>query len=104
MRDSKIAKTILVVYTNCKSLNKSEIGRTKKYSFNTTENIRVGDKINSPQYDTEMLVVKILPRAYKYYNSSTGKMSNTFNSTLQWEIRPLVLRDVDETTVYGSLI
>ena len=97
-------KTILVIYTNAKSVKKSEIARYKKYSFNTEADLEVGDIIKSPQYNTNMMVVKILPRVYKYYNRSTGKLSNTFNSTNQWEIRPLVLREEDEMTVYGSLI
>ena len=97
-------KTILVIYTNAKSVKRSEIAQYKKYSFNTEADLEVGDIIKSPQYNTNMMVVKILPRVYKYYNRSTGKLSNTFNSTNQWEIRPLVLREEDEMTVYGSLI
>lgn len=96
-------KTILVVYTN-KLLSKLEIAKTKKYSFNTSADLKEGDMFNSPSYDTKMQVVKILEYSYKYYNTSTGELSDIFNSTSQWEIRTLVIREEDEEIIYGHLI
>lgn len=96
-------KTILVVYTN-KLLSKSEIARAKKYSFNTSADLKEGDMFSSPSYDTNMQVVKVLDNAYKYYNASTGELSDTFNSTAQWEIRTLVIREDEEEVIYGNII
>ena len=96
-------KTILVVYTN-RLLSKSEIAKTKKYSFNTSADLKEEATFSSPSYDTKMQVVKILESSYKYYNASTGELSDTFNSTSQWEIRILVIREEDEEIIYGHLI
>ena len=59
---------------------------------------------SSPSYNTKMQVVKILESSYNYYNASTGELSNAFNSTSQWEIRTLVIREEDEEIIYGNLI
>lgn len=96
-------RTVLVVYTNAKSLNTKQIAQLKKYSFNS-DTLEVGDVVKSQEYGTNILVVKVLKKAYKYYNRTTGKMSNKFNSTSQWEIRDLIIRDDSETAVYGSLV
>jgi hypothetical protein len=96
-------KTILVVYTN-KLLSKSEIAKAKKYSFNTSTELKEGDMFSSPSYFTYLQVVKVLDKDFKYYNASTGELSDTFNSTAQWEIRTLVIREDEEEVIYGSLI
>jgi len=96
-------KTILVVYTD-KFLSKTEIAKTKKYSFNTSAELKEGDMFSSPSYATKMQVVKILQNSYKYYNASTGELSDTFNSTSQWEIRTLVIREEEEEVIYGTLL
>jgi len=96
-------KTILVVYTD-KFLSKAEIAKTKKYSFNSTTELKEGDMFSSPSYATKMQVVKVLDKNYKYYNASTGELSDTFNSTSQWEIRTLVIREEDDEVIYGTLL
>lgn len=96
-------KTILVVYTN-KNVSKKEIGRMKKYSFNTSSEVKEGDIIETKEYDTSLQIVKVLDKAYKYYNASTGELSDSFNSTSQWEIRTLEIRDEEEEIIYGKLI
>lgn len=96
-------KTVIVVYSN-KVLTKTQISRAKKYSFNTPSEVEIGDLIDSPNYDTKMLVVKVLDRNYKYFNSSTGELSDNYNSTSQWEIRTLVIREEEEEVIYGSLV
>lgn len=97
-------KTIVVVYSNTEKLSKAEIGKMKKYSFNTDADIKVGDLLDSPTYTTKMLVVKVLNKQYKYYNTSTGKLSNSYNSTSQWEIRTLVIREDDNEVIYACKI
>jgi hypothetical protein len=96
-------KTILVVYTN-KLLSKSEIAKVKKYSFNTSTDLKEGDMFSSPSYDTNMQVVKVLDKDFKYYNANTGELSDTFNSTAQWEIKILVIREEEDEVTYGNLI
>jgi hypothetical protein len=96
-------KTILVVYSN-KAVSKSDISRMKKYSFNTSSELKEGDIIETKEYETNLVVVKILDRAYIYYNGSTGELSDTFNSTSQWTIRTLEIRDEEEEIIYGKKI
>lgn len=97
-------KTILVIYTDTAIKSKKDIARCKKYSFNTESNLEVGDLLDSPDYSTRMQVVMVLNKKFKYYNSQTGKMSNTFDSTSQWEIRPLIIREDTEEAVYASIV
>ena len=98
-------KTILVVYTNkIAPLSTKEISGLKTYAFNTESELNFGSIISSPDYDTNMVVVKILDKSYKYYNSATGELSDDFTSTLQWEVRKLVIRTEEETAVYGKLL
>jgi hypothetical protein len=94
--------TILVCYTK-KKLTKAEAHKYKRYAFNTRDKVLVGDLIESPNYDTPMRVVKVLPKSYEYYNASNGELSNAFSSTSQWEIRELVIREETEDIVYGSI-
>jgi len=97
-------KTILVVYSNKKDLIPVEMMRLKRYSFNCNAEVEVGDILESSEYDTPMVVVKVLDTKYKYFNRTTGELSNDFNSTSQWEIRDLVILDKKETaTVYATL-
>ena len=97
-------KTILVVYTHSK-LNKKEANRKKKYAFNHEGDLKLGDLFTSGDYDSPMQVVKILDKAHTYFNRSTGEMSDTFNSTDQWDIRTLVIREEDEgDIVYGTKV
>ena len=96
-------KTVVVVFTD-RPLKQSEIGRLKKYSFNTESSLKVDDVIMSNSYNNAMQVVKVLDKAYKYYNSSTGELSDEFNSTNQWEIKELVIREEKSNVVYGQII
>ena len=100
-------KTVLVVYTKLKEVTDKELKTLarfeKKYAF-VAEDLKVGDIIESPDYTSNMLVVKTLTKVYKYYDSVTGKMSNTFNSTKQWEIRELILQPKKEEAVYYNKV
>ena len=96
-------KTVLVVYRNEKA-DLSKIRRMKRYAFNSSSELKEGDMIESKDYDTNMQVVKVLDRNYKYYNAQTGELSDEFNSTAQWEIRELAIREESEEIVYGKII
>lgn len=98
-------KTIIVVYTNKESLSDKEIRMARKYAFNTESDVSVGDRIESSDYNTNILVVRILKRSYKYYNQNTGRLSiytNKYMSTAQNEIVKIVISESkDENVVYG---
>ena len=96
--------TILVVYTNELSLSKKDIRTKKAYAFNTNSTLKEGDLIKTKEYDTRILVIKVLENAFKYYNSTTGELSNDFTSTAQREIVTLEIREDDEEIIYGSLV
>ena len=97
-------KTIIVVYTNTKITKKAEIAKLKRYSFNTSSDVKEGDLISTSSYNTCIQVVKVLEKDHKYYNTSTGELSNEYTSTTQWEIKELVIREDAEDVVYGSLV
>lgn len=70
-------KTILVVYTNVKFTNK-EIADNKltKYAFRTSEDVEVGDLIESKDYGKSMQVTDVIDADYKFYNTQTGELRN----------------------------
>ena len=97
-------KTILVVYTNKDSLSKKEIRTMKAYAFNTKSEVSENNLIETNSYTTKLLVIKVLDKEFKYYNSSTGELSNEFTSTAQREIVTLEIREEDEEIVYGKIV
>lgn len=97
-------KTILVIYTDAKVLKKKDLRAKKSYSFNTSSEVKVGDMISTDEYNTNLQVVKVLDKQFKYYNRATGEMSDEFTSTQQHEIATLELREDNHDVVYGSLI
>lgn len=98
-------KTILVVYTNT-ALTIKQISDSKlaKYAFRSNEDLKVGDIIESKAYSTKMQVVDVINEDYKYYNSCTGELRNTINSTKCYPIKEIVVREDDELTVYAKKV
>ena len=100
----KRMKTILVVYTYQPLTAKQREGM-KKYSFNTADSVKIGDMIKSPDYDTPMQVIDILPKTWAFVNVKTGELSNERNSTASFAIRELKVatpkpnRDAQENVV-----
>lgn len=93
-------KTILVIYTN----TKVDISNYKKrYAFNTNDNISIGDMLKSPQYATNMQVVKVLDRAFKYFNRATGDLSDEYISTNQFETRELKIASTT-SVIYATKV
>jgi hypothetical protein len=45
-----------------------------------------------------------LDKNFKYYNSSNGELSDEISSTLQNEIKTLVIREEESNVVYGRLV
>lgn len=97
-------KTILVIYTNTVITTAKDLRSKKKYSFNTESSVKVGDLIQSQSYGTNMQIVKVLDKLFKYYNSNTGELSDEFTSTMQNESAILVIRENNDDVVYGSII
>lgn len=89
-------KTILVVYSNVKV---DEYTKLKRYAFNTESDVEIGDVLKSSSYDTNIVVVKVLDEAFKYYNAATGKLSNNFDSTRMYDIKKLNVVDAFDDTV-----
>ena len=89
-------KTILVIYSNERVSSTKDY---KKYAFNTDSDVEVGDMLETNAYNTNLIVVRVLEEAFKYYDAS-GKLSNNFNSTRMDEIKTLkVVEGVDNTII-----
>lgn len=101
-------KTFLCVYTPNIDESEEELRRKKKYTFNTNFDIKKRDILRSPTYNSYLVVVMVLPKHYIYYNIATGELSETFNSSQQYEIRELeVVEDIpefQEDKIYAKLL
>lgn len=96
------AKTIFCIYTDKKIENVT--AKNKRYSFNTSSDVQVGDMIKTKEYNTLLQVVMILDDCFTYYNESTGEVSNTLTSTLQWKIKTLEIAEEREDIIYGTKV
>ena len=96
-------KTIIVIYTNNRINSSKEVNSKPKYSFNTNSDLKVGDIIKSSQYSSNMQVVSVLDKCYRYVNCKTGDLSMECNSTNCFAIRELVIQDKEENKIYGTL-
>lgn len=85
-----IMKTIFVIYTNEKKAN---AGYEKRYAFNTESEVKEGEMIKSDNYKTNVQVVKVLDRSYKYFDRNSGELSDELKSTNQYEIREIKVVD-----------
>lgn len=92
-------KTILVIYSHSRVTNKQAQGM-KKYAFNVSFPVKVGDRFTSEDYTTPMQVVGICSKTYKYVDTHSGKLANKpFASTKNFELRELIFAPVNENTV-----
>ncbi len=76
----------------------------KRYAFNTSSDLKEGDMIKSPLYDTPMQVVKVLSKSSKFFNKETGDLSNIFKNSNQFEIRELKIQKQDENIILACKI
>jgi hypothetical protein len=97
-------KTILVIYSNAKTITNNLLARNKKYAFNTEADVKVGDIIASNSYDTNMIVAKVLDKSYTYYNASTGELTDEYKSTYCWNIKKLVISEEEDDVVMGRIV
>lgn len=86
------AKTILVVFMSDAN-NEVTVKKKKKYSFNTDADLKVGDILYVPNYGKNVFVSMIADKAFKYYNISTGELTNEINSSNIFPIRTLSITD-----------
>jgi hypothetical protein len=95
-------KTVLVVYSGKEKLPKKEIRRMKQYAFNTAADLKAGDRIESEEYDTPMVVAEVFDKKFTYYNMATGDLSDDrpANTNIR-PIRELVIGEPDTDTVYA---
>lgn len=94
-------KTILVIYTNEVRKEKKD---DKRYCFSTDSEVKKGDLLKSQSYTTNMMVVDVVEKEFKYYSAVTGEMSNELNSTTQREIKSLrVIESIDEEVLATKL-
>jgi len=92
-------KTIFVVYGNdTRAYNDC---KTKRYAFNTESDVKVGDKLNSREYSSDMVVKEVLNTSFKYYNNLTGDLSNELTSTAFRDIKTMEIVDRDENVIYA---
>ena len=85
-------QTIFVVYGHTQ-VDHANNTKAKKYAFVTKETLAIGDIIACDKYSTKMLVTDILKEEFKYYNNTTGEVSNTITSTSQYPIKELRLKE-----------
>lgn len=93
-------KTIFVIFT--KELNPN-VNKFKKYTYNIIDEVKVGDMIASPNYETPMYVSDVLDESYNYVNLSTGELKDKVNHPLDRPIRTLKLIDSGDL-ICGTLI
>lgn len=99
-------KTILVVYTNDKNATVEGCNNVKaqKYCFKTSDDVKPGDLLKSKSYNAPMLVTDVIETEYKYYNSTTGELSNEISSTRCYPIKTIELREESTTTIYAQKV
>jgi hypothetical protein len=77
-------RTIFVIYTNEK---KAKTAYDKRYAFNCESEVKEGDMLKSDNYKTNIQVVKVLDKSFKYFDRNSGELSDDLTSTNQFEIR-----------------
>ena len=85
-------KTIFVIYTHV-PVTKDKVASFKRYAFNTNFDVREGDVIHCPTYDTPMQVTDVLSRRFTFYDRSNGSLSDECTSTNQFLIRQLEVNE-----------
>lgn len=90
-------KTIIVTFGN-------PTCTTKKYCFRTDSDVKLGDVLRSSQYDMDMHVVYVLDKDYRYYNATTGEMSNEITSTQQWDIKTIQVTEKKDNVIYAHIV
>lgn len=94
--------TILVIYIS--GTTPVTPGYTQRYAFNADETVKVGDIIKSPNYNNNMQVVEKVDTCYKYFNKTTGELTNKFKNSNSFPIRTLDVREHSGDIVNGTWV
>lgn len=94
-------KTIFVIYTDTK---KEYTGHTKRYAFNTTYDVKVGDMLSSNRYTSKMQVVEVLDYTYKYFNKVSGDLTNAITNSNLFPIRVLEISTSLEDAIPATIV
>lgn len=90
-------KTIIVTF--------GDQSRTlKRYCFRTEADVKPGDVLRSSEYDSDIHVVFVLDKDYKYYHDATGDMSNEITSTHQWPIKTIQVTEKKDNVIYAHIV
>lgn len=68
-------KTILVIFVDEK-VKPELIGKYREYSFNTDADVKVGDMLSSPEYNSLLQVIEVLDECFKYFTYGTGELTH----------------------------
>jgi hypothetical protein len=93
-------KTIIVVFGDANP----KPNCTKQYCFRTSADLKPGDKLRSRDYDSEITVMDVLDKDYKYYHQISGDMSNERTSTYQWPIKTLEVCEKNNDVIYATIV
>ena len=96
-------KTVLGIYTHNK-LSSKEALKKKKYAFNTDQDLKVNDLIESNEFSTPIQIVQVLDKSFNYVNIATGDLSHEITSTNQFPVREIIIRQEKSDVIYGKLL
>lgn len=57
-------------------------GSPKEYSFNTNNDIKVGDEIQTNEYKAKITITEVLEESFKYFNFKTKELTNTYEGSV----------------------
>ena len=99
-------KTIIVtfIYENTTTFTPPDPSIKKNLAFNTEATVVPGDIIKSPNYTNNLIVMYVFHTKYSFVNSVNGKLSCSYTSLHDKEIRPLILEIDTQSAVTGNII
>lgn len=101
-------KTILITFTDLGKpvLKDFKENHCRKYSFRVKDsvNIKEGDVVRSPAYNSNMLVTDVLNKDYLYVNNVTGELKTELTSTFDYPIKTLKFTERRDLTEYACVI
>lgn len=97
-------QTIGVIFTNAKVEDTDVAASRKSYTFNVSENVTVGDLIDSPNYKQKLQVVDIKDKLYTHFDTD-GKLYTIVDSETDLPmIKNIKLVDHIDPSVVGMIV
>lgn len=101
-------KTFYVLFVNEPVTDPITIKTSKRYSFNSQGELKVGDIIESSTYKRKLQVIEELPESFKYFNFASGELKNELNDSKDAAIKELVIGEAPEIpsplSAYGLIV